>query len=527
MNRVLMLVAATAVAAGAAGAVTPVAARQAYDVVIRQGRVLDGSGNPWYRADIGVLGGRIVAVGDLSGAVAARQIDARGLYVAPGFIDAHSHAGGALATADLSHARPLLAQGVTTVLINPDGGGEVDLEQQRRALRAHGLGVNVALMVPHGSVRRSVLGMDDRAPTADELERMQALVRSGMEAGAFGLTSGPYYAPGSFAKTDELIALARIAAEYGGAYSSHIRDESDYTIGVVAAVDEVIEIARAAGLPGVVTHIKALGPRVWGYSSALVHRIDRAREQGIEIYADQYPYEASSTGLGAALLPRWAEVGGAEALAARIDDAATRARLRAEMLENLDRRGGEERIRIARHARDPALETLTLGEVARRRGVEPVDAAIDIIRGGGASIISFNMHARDIATFMRQPWTMTASDGALVREGVGVPHPRGSGTFPRKIRKYVLEDGVVDLAFAIRSMTTLPATVFRLADRGVIRAGAVADIVVFDLERTRDRATYDAPHQLAEGMVYVLVNGRFAVDEGGFADGLHGEVLRR
>src|SRR5690606_6005485 len=230
----------------------------------------------------------------------------------PGFIDVHSHAGPGLATRELSGARPLLAQGITTVFVNPDGGGPVDLVQQRRDLLEHGLGVNVALMVPHGSVRRAVLGMEDRAPTPEELERMKALVREGMEAGAFGLSSGPYYAPGSFADTEELIALARIAAEHGGVYTSHIRDEADYTIGVVAAVDEVIRVAREAGLPGIVTHAKVLGPRVWGYSGAVVKRIQRARDAGIEVFADQYPYEASSTSLAAALLPRWAQAGGGD-----------------------------------------------------------------------------------------------------------------------------------------------------------------------------------------------------------------------
>lgn len=522
------LAAILAVAGLGALLAAPASAQQRYDVLIRNARVLDGKGNPWFRGDVAVAGGRIAAVGDLGDASAERVIDASGLYVAPGFIDVHSHAGPGLATRELSGARPLLAQGITTVFVNPDGGGPVDLVQQRRDLLEHGLGVNVALMVPHGSVRRAVLGMEDRAPTPEELERMKALVRRGMEAGAFGLSSGPYYAPGSYADTEELIELAKVASEYGGVYSSHIRDESDYTIGVVAAVDEVIRIAREARLPGVVTHIKALGPRVWGYSTALVHRIERAREQGVEVYADQYPYAASSTGLGSALLPRWAQAGGSDSLAARMDDPATRARLRAEMLENLDRRGGADRIQFASHPQDRSIEGKTLQEVADARGVDPIDLAMELIRAGAPGIVSFNMHEADIATLMRQPWTMTASDGTLVRMGVGVPHPRAYGTFPRKIRKYVLEEGVVDLASAIRSMTSLPASVFRLADRGTIDVGKVADLVVFDLDRLTDRATFQEPHQLSEGVVHLLVNGRFAIEDGRFVeDGLHGQVLTR
>jgi N-acyl-D-amino-acid deacylase len=507
--------------------VSALAAQPRYDVLIRGGRVLDGTGNPWYRADLGIVGERIVAVGQLTGATAARVIDAAGLYVAPGFIDVHSHAGPGLATAQLSGGEPLLAQGITTVFVNPDGGGPVDLVRQRGELLADGLGVNVALLVPHGSVRSAVLGMADRAPTAAELERMRELVRRGMEAGGFGLSSGPFYAPGSYARTDELIELAKVAARYGGAYTSHIRDESDYTIGVVAAVDEVIEVAREAGLPGIVTHIKALGPRVWGYGAALAHRIDRAREAGLEIYADQYPYDASSTGLSAALVPRWAQAGGGDSLDARLADPAARARIRAEMVDNLDRRGGAARIMFGRYARDPSIEGRTLADLARERGADAVDVALELVRGGGPGIISFNMHEADIRTLMRQPWTMTASDGGLVPMGEGVPHPRAYGTFPRRIRRYVVEEGVTDLAAAIRSMTSLPATAFRMRDRGVLREGAIADVVVFDLERLTDRATYQQPHRLSEGVVHVLLGGRAAIRDGTATGERHGRVLDR
>ncbi|HWP36515.1 MAG TPA: D-aminoacylase [Gemmatimonadales bacterium] len=511
-----------------APALSPLRAQQPpYDLLIRGGRVLDGSGNPWYAADVAVRGGRIAALGNLSEAQAARVVDASGLYVAPGFIDAHSHAGPALATPDLSTAEQLLMQGVTTVFVNPDGGGPVDLIAQKAALLKHGLGVNVALLVPHGSVREAVLGMQDREPSAAELVRMRHLVRSGMEAGAFGLSSGPFYAPGSYSKTEELVELAKVVAQFGGAYTSHIRDESDYTIGVVAAVDEVIRVAREARIPGVVTHIKALGPRVWGYSLALVQRIDRARGEGVEVYADQYPYDASGTSLTAALVPRWAEVGGDTALQRRLRTAPERARIRAEMLDNLDRRGGADRLQFRRHRPDPSIEGRTLGAIARERGKEPVDAAMELIAAGGAAVVSFNMLELDIETLMRQPWTMTASDGDLVRFGEGVPHPRGNGTFPRKIRRYVLDRPVVDLAFAIRSMTALPASVFRLSDRGGLRPGMVADLVVFDLQRIRDTATYERPHQLAEGMVYVIVNGGLAVDRGRATGAKHGIVLAK
>ncbi|MEX2571603.1 MAG: D-aminoacylase [Gemmatimonadota bacterium] len=502
-------------------------AAQSYDILIRNGRLLDGTGNPWYYGDVAISGDRIAAVGDLENATATRIIDATGLYLAPGFIDVHSHAGGGLETPELSPARPQLAQGITTVVINPDGGGPVDLVAQRDSLLRDGLGVNAAQLVPHGSVRREVIGNEDRAPTDAEMQRMRDLVRAGMQAGAYGLSSGPFYAPGSYSTTEELVELARVAAEYGGVYTSHIRDESDYTIGLVAAVDEVITVAREAQLPGIVTHMKALGPRVWGFSSALVSRIDRARSEGVEVFADQYPYEASQTGLSAALLPRWAQVGGGDALEARLDDPATLDSIRVEMVDNLDRRGGADRIQIARYEPEPSFEGMTLAAIAEQWGVDAITAAIRLIREDSPGIVSFNMHDDDIATLMSQEWMMTGSDGTLVPMNQGVPHPRAYGTYPRKIRRYVVEERVLEIGAAIRSMTGLPAAVFDMPERGLLRAGTIADVIVFDLEQVRDLATYAEPHQLSEGMVHVFVNGVAAIDSGEFTGAMSGRVLRR
>jgi N-acyl-D-aspartate/D-glutamate deacylase len=496
-----------------------------YDVVIRNGRVVDGTGTPWYYADVAISGDRIVAVGDLADVPAGRVIDATGLYVAPGFIDTHSHSGPALATEELSHAQPLLAQGITTVFVNPDGGGPIDLAQQRTALLANGLGVNVAQYVGHGSIRREVLGTEDRGPTAEELDRMKSLVRAGMEEGAFGLSSGLFYVPGSYAPLEEVIEMAKVASEFNGTYHSHVRDESDYNIGLVAAVDEVIRVAREAELPGVVTHIKALGPRVWGLADTLVAHIEQARAEGVEVFADQYPYTASSTGLGSALLPRWSQVGGRDSLIARINDPEVRRRLVRDMVNNLDRRGGAGRIQFQRYEPDPSIEGKTLHDVANERGLNPIDAALALIEGGNAGIVSHNMQDSDVERLMVQPWAITCTDGGLVPMGQGVPHPRSYGTYPRKIRKYVVEDGVLGLAEAIRGMTSMPAAVFRVADRGIVREGSVADLIVFDLANLGDKATYQDPHQLSEGMVYVLVNGQVAVDNEEFSEGQHGKVL--
>jgi N-acyl-D-amino-acid deacylase len=502
------------------------AAQESFDILIRSGRLLDGTGNPWYRADVGIRGDRIVAVGRLGGATAGTVIDARQLYVAPGFIDVHTHAGRGLASRDLAAAEPLLAQGITTAVLNPDGSGPVDLTDQRAQLEAHGIGVNAALLIGHGSVRRAVLGMQDRTPTEMEVRRMGELVRTAMVEGAFGLSSGPYYAPGSYASTDELIALARIAADYGGVYSSHIRDESDYTICVVAAVNEVIRIAREAHLPSIATHLKALGPSVWGFGPALAARIERARAAGLEVYADQYPYTASGTGLDAALLPRWSQAGGRDSLLARLHDPGQHSAIRAAMVENLARRGGADRIQFRFHDADHAIEGRLLSAVAAEWDLDPVDAAIDIIRAGGAGIVSFNMDASDVEHLMRKPWMMTSSDGDLVPLARGVPHPRVYGAFPRKIRVYALEQRVITLADAIRSMTSLPASVFAIPERGLVREGMIADVVVFDLATIADHATYADPHRLSEGMVYVLVNGTPAIADARFTGARAGRVLR-
>lgn len=494
-----------------------------YDVLIRNGRVLDGSGNPWLASDIGVRGGRIVDMGRLGNAPAARVIDARGRTVAPGFIDVHSHASQGLEGA-LKEARQLLAQGITTVALNPDGGGTTDLRAQRAGFEQRGVGVNVALYVPHGAIRRDVLGMADRAPTPAELERMVTLARNGMEAGGIGLSSGLYYAPGSYAKTEEVIALAKIVGEMGGVYESHIRDEADYNIGVVGAVEEVIRIAEEGHLPGIVAHMKALGPASWGLSMALVERIAQARDRGVEVYADQYPYEASGTGIVGALIPRWAEVGGRSELLKRIQGS-DHDRLAADVRRNLERRGGADKLVISRYAPTPAYEGQSLAQVAKTLGKAADEAALDLLLKGDASLVSFNMSERDIELIMRQPFTMTCTDGDLVPFGQGKPHPRGNGAFARKIAVYVNQRQTIDLPFAIRSMTSLPAGVFGLKDRGTLRPGAWADILIFDPARVRDAATYLEPHQLSEGMDYVLVNGVIEKDAEAFTGKLGGRVV--
>ena len=518
---------ATACSTGA-----PPAASEGPAVVFRGGRILDGTGNPWYRGDVLVVGDRIARVGVIPAGEApanAREVDIAGLTVMPGFIDPHSHAGPGLATPELRAGEPVIRQGITTVMVNPDGGGEVDLAEQGRRFREGGIGVHVALMIGHGAVRRAVLGMEDRPPTGEELERMAGLVRAGMEAGAFGMTGGLYYAPGSYAANDEVVRLATEIAPYG-AFISHIRDESDYNIGLVAAVEEVVEVAEAHGIRGVVTHFKALGPPVWGLSRQATAAIDAARARGVEVFADQYPYEASGTSIVGALVPRWALAGETmpgmpSPLEERLGNPQERARLRADMLVALERRGGAETLLLSRHRADTSLEGRYLSDLAGEWGLEPIDAALRLLDAGGAGLVSFNMSEEDIAHIMAREWTMGSSDGGLVPAGQGRPHPRFYGAFPRRIARYVRERGVLTLAEAVRGMTSLPATVFRMRDRGQVAPGRVADLLVVDVGRFRDVATYENPHALAEGIVHALVAGVFAIEDGEATGAMAGEVL--
>lgn len=496
-----------------------------FDILIKNGRVLDGTGNPWYYADIGIVDDQIVWMGKSKNATANEVIDAQGLYVSPGFIDVHSHASAGLSSKSLSHGQPLLAQGITSVVINPDGGGSTDIAGQREDLEEYKLGVNTIQLIPHGTVRRQVLGSEDRSPTPEELEEMKSIVEAGMQEGAFGLSSGLFYTPAAYAETEEVIELAKVAAKYNGVYSSHIRDESDYNIGLIASVDEVIRVAEEAELPGVVTHIKALGTGVWGYSAAVVSRIERAREDGIEVFADQYPYPASSTNLTAVLIPSWAREGGRSDMLQRLEDPELLEEIKIEMEANLVRRGGAVSIQIADYSSNTEMEGKRLSVIAEEFGESPIDAALTLIKAQNPGIVSFNMNDEDVARFMRQSWTMTSSDGGLVEMGKGVVHPRNYGSFPRKISKYVQEDEIIELPFAIRSMTSLPASVFGLNDRGVLRSGQIADITIFDLEYMHDPADYNDPHQLSEGVEFVILNGKFAVKNGEFQDDLFGKVL--
>ena len=494
--------------------------RVAADLLIRGGTVVDGTGAPARRADVAIRGDRIVFVGDAAraGIRAPRTLDAAGLIVAPGFIDPHSHTLEDLLAHDRRNNVPYLMQGVTTVVSNNDGGGRTDIGRTFTALARDSIGTNVALYVGQGSVRGQVMGMTDAAPTAAQLDSMRAIVARGMADGALGLSTGLYYAPGSYATTDEVIQLARVAAKAGGIYDSHMRDESSYTIGLLGSVNETIRIGREAGLPVHISHIKALGADVWGQADTVIALMKAARATGVEATADQYPYLASGTSVGATLLPRWAEVGGRDSMRARFADSATHARLVPEMERNLVRRGGAASLLIT-STRDSTILGRTLAQVAEARHASPVEAALQILSVADASVASFNMKDADLEKFMVQPFVMTGSDGS---DG----HPRKYGTFPRKLREYVLEKKLLTMPQMVHVSSALTATTLGLADRGVLATGRMADVIVFDPKTVRDRATYEQPRLLATGMRYVLVNGQLAVSDGAYTGALAGRPLR-
>lgn len=474
------------------------------DLLIRSGTVFTGSDAP-FTGDVAIRGDRIVAVGRHLTLRARRVIAAGGLIVAPGFIDPHTHMGDDLAAPD-ARTRLIpafLLQGVTTAFIGNDGGGSPDVAATLARAATRPVGINYATYVGFGAVREAVIGVADRAPTAAESRAMKALVARGMCQGALGLSTGLFYAPQSFANTDEVVALAGEAAARGGFYDSHIRDESTYTVGLAAAIDEAIEIGRRARLPVHIAHIKALGIDVQGQAPAIIAKVAAARAAGQDVTADQYPWTASGTSLVASLIPRWAQDGGRAALLRRFDDPALAPRLHADMVENLRKRGGSDALLIT----EGRYRGQRLSAIAQAQGSDAVAAAIAVIRIADPAVASFNQSESDIAAFMKQPWVMTGSDASG-------GHPRVYGSFARKYAKYVVTDRVITLRQFIARSTALTADTFHLVGRGHIVRGGYADLVLFDPRDYAARATYEAPTQPASGVRYVIVNGVVAVDRG-------------
>jgi N-acyl-D-amino-acid deacylase len=495
---------------------------QLLDLLIKSGTVVDGSGSDPVVGDVGIRGDRIVFTGDSgkSRINAARTIDATGMVVAPGFIDPHTHTLEDLSDPNRKTNLSYLMQGVTTVITGNDGSSSFPIADTLQKWTAQGIGTNAGLYVGQGTIRGRVVGQDDVAPTPEQLARMKAMVAQALDEGAWGMSTGLYYAPGSYARTEEVIELAKVAAEKGGIYDSHMRDEGSYSIGLLGSIEETIRIGREAKITVHISHIKALGTDTWGKSTAAIELIRKARAEGIEVTADQYPYTASGSSVVAALVPRWAEAGGAKQLLRRIDDPADGPRIRSEMEQNLKRRNGADSILIT-GGRDKQLVGRTLAQVSSGWKKSPVEAALTIIKSqGDASIASFNMNEQDIENFMRQDWVMTGSDGSA-------GHPRKYGTFPRKLRVYVYDKKLITLPFAIRASSALTAQMLRIPERGMLRAGYFADVIVYDPKTIRDAATYEHPQVLAEGMRYVILNGKVAVEEGKYTGALAGRALKK
>lgn len=477
------------------------------DLLLRGGTVYTGDSDTPVIGDVGIAGDRIVFAGRAMPAQfrARRTIDATGLVVAPGFIDAHTHADADLLSNDARERLniPFLTQGVTTAVIGNDGFGGYDIAAQTQKLRAVPVGTNVAMYAGFGPLRISQLGEANRAPTPAQMDVMKQHLARAMCDGALGLSTGLFYPPQNFSKTEEVIELAKVAAAHGGLYDSHIRDEAMYNVGLKGSIDEVIRIGHEAKLPVHVAHIKALGVAVQGQSGDIIRRIEKERAAGLDITADHYPWTASSTRFSAALLPPWANEGGRAATLQRFDDASQQERLRKDVRENLRLRGGPEAILFS--AGSTTYVGKTLADVAKASNADPVDAAIAVLRDGDLMIASFNMSDDDVRAFMKRPWVMTSSDSSL-------GHPRAYGTFARKYDQYVVKERAISLAQFIRSSTSLTADTLGLVQRGHLRPGYHADVVVFDPKRFAAKATYTQPTLLSEGVVTVLVNGRLAVD---------------
>ena len=494
-----------------------------FDIVIKKGTIVDGTGGPQYSGDVGVNDGHISKIGDLGNTRASLRINALGLVVAPGFVDIHTHSDEAIGQLPL--AQNYLHQGVTTIVGGHCGDSIYPVGERLTSLEGVGLGINFAMLVGHSTIRKQVMGMADCGPTGDDLERMKALVAGAMGEGAFGISTGLYYAPGSYSKTEEIIELARVAAKYGGIYASHIRDEGDFNVGLVAAVKEAIEIGEKASVPVQIAHLKALGRSAWGKSVEVLELIREGRARGIDVTFDQYPYIASETTLIGAVVPGWAQAGGESKLRERLVDSAAREKIRAEVALSIDKRGGPDRLFIGRFGPDASLEGRDLEEVSKIRGKEPVDAAIDILLAGEAEVISFNMCDEDVIQIMKSPVGMVASDGGVVGPGKRAPHPRYYGTFPRVLGTYVREEGILSLEEAVRKMTSGPALRLGMRDRGMIKEGKVADITVFDPDAVTDRASFENPSLYPEGIEYVIVNGQVVLSEGKWTGAKAGKVL--
>ena len=498
-----------------------------YDLVIRNARIVDGTGNPWCRGDIGIRRGKIAAVGQLARASATRTVDARERVVAPGFIDVHTHVEGGIEK--VPGGDNYVMDGVTTVITGNCGGSESNLDAWFRGLEKTGLGLNLASLIGHNTVRREVMGTANRLATPEEIARMRTLVEKNMRDGAVGFSTGLIYIPGTYSNSDEVVVLAQSAAKYGGVYSSHMRDEGEH---VFEAIEEAIRVGREGGMRVELSHFKIDNKRLWGSSAKTISLVEKARREGVDVVVDQYPYHRSSTNLGITL-PSWALADGAARVKERLADPVTRAKIANEMEAKLKQLGHKDYSYavVAACASDRAIEGKSISEINRLRGrkkkvKDEIQTILDIETKGGAQMVYHSMGEKDVDRIMRYANTGIASDGGVREFGVGVPHPRSYGTNARVLAEYVRQRGVLTLEDAVRKMTRLPARTFGFRDRGQVREGYWADLVLFDPARVQDKATIVKPHQFTEGFDLVLVNGQPVVEEGKLTGARPGQIVR-
>lgn len=488
-----------------------------FDVLIVNGTVYDGSTEPARITNIGISDNRIVTMHAAADAGTALRIDATGLVVVPGFIDPHTHADEDIFDIPGNANNNYLAQGVTTVFIGNDGDGILDRSAMIEKMAGQGVGTNVGFFAGHGTIREAVMGLENRAPTESELSQMRALVAEEMTAGALGISTGLFYTPGNFADTEEVVELAKVAAEYGGVYDSHLRDESSYNVGVLGSIKELIEIGEKASIPVHAAHLKALGRDVWGQSGDIIALVEAARDRGVVVTADQYPWRASGTRFAAALIPAWVRADSNAAMFERLDNPDLTDQIHQEMEDNLWRRGGKDSLLVTGESR---WRGMTLGEIADELGAEPIDAAIDVVRSGNPSIASFNMNPPDIEAIGIQDWVMTGSDGST-------GHPRKYASYPKAYRDFVAESALMSMERFVHRSSGLVADSFFLCDRGYLAVGRKADIAVIDVDTFRPVADFEDPTRLATGVTHLLVNGVSAISDGALTGKLPGAVIDR
>jgi len=498
-----------------------------YDLLIINGTIVDGSGSSSYKADIGINDDRIIKIGDLSHSSAKHTIDAFNLTISPGFIDSHTHA--VRGIYDVPTAESSILQGVTTLTEGNDGTSPFPIDEHYKKIQDTKISPNWSVFVGQGTIREKVMNMENRNPTKDELSLMKDMVAEAMEDGALGLSTGLFYVPGSFSTTNEVIELSKEASKYGGIYISHMREEASE---IIKSINETINIGIEANIPVQITHHKIIGKDNWGLSSETLKLVDAAIEEGIKVSIDQYPYTASQTSIRA-LIPQWAQAGGRKALLERIDDPATRQLLIDGIIERIlyDRGGGHPKnIFISKNTWDTSMEGKNLADLCLEKGLEPtpLNAALivfEIVKGGGASAVYHAINSNDVDLIMQHPMTSIASDGPLTVFKIGAPHPRTYGTFARVLGRYVRERNILSLEDAVRKMTSLPASILSIKERGLIKEGYYADITIFDSNKIIDKATFDDPHQYAIGVDFVLVNGTIVVEKGNHNGNRPGRIL--